>query len=135
MKRTNTFFLGIIILAIAAMLSTGCSSNSKEVLNANDTTKPICDSLIVQYANTIKPILAANCNICHSTINSGSLGGGIILDNYISVFNWVDTTTGSNLGTLYQNVLSGRMPKNASKLSACEIGKISKWIRTGAKNN
>jgi mono/diheme cytochrome c family protein len=131
MKKRTIAFSVLSVSIVAAMLATSCESTSKEVLF------PIagCDSSVTQYTNTIKPILDAQCNSCHSAANATTLGGGTILDNYNDVFNNVDTTTGGNLGSIYQDIITGRMPKSAAKLSDCEAGKIARWIKSGAQNN
>ena len=134
MKKRNLFIAAIGFIAATAILSTSCSSNSKEVLFANNP-QPICDTVNIKYSSTIKQIINANCISCHSASNSGALGGGTILDDYNNLFNNLDTTTGSGGGSLFININSGRMPKNQAKLSPCEIAKIGKWISEGAKNN
>ena len=134
MNKRNLFWGAVGLVVVTAMISTSCSSNSKEVLFANNL-QPICDTVNIKYSSTIKQIIDANCVSCHSASNSGALGGGTILDDYNNLFNNLDTTTGSGGGSLFININSGRMPKNQAKLSSCEIAKIGKWISEGAKNN
>jgi uncharacterized membrane protein len=131
MKRTK-IFLGIISVASAvAVLSSSCANNKKDVLYS-------CDSTNVSYSKTVKVVLENNCYSCHSTANSSSVGGGIVLDNHDAVFNFIDTTTGADGGTLLNDIkhTGNAMPKPpASKLRDCDIAKIAHWISEGGKDN
>jgi hypothetical protein len=134
MKKRNLFFGLLGLIAATTILSTSCTSTSKEVLFN-------CDSTNVSFAASIKPILVNNCNTCHSTTNAPNLGSGIVLDNYTDIINsgYVDDSTtianGGDGGRFYTDVVLGKMPKNATKLSVCDIAKIKNWVFAGAKNN
>ncbi len=127
MKKINTLLTFVVLSFSTIFLSTSCSSEKKELLFA-------CDSTNTTYT-AVKQILENNCYNCHATANAVNFANGIILDNYSSVNNWVDTTSGSSGGTLLVDVMNGRMPKGRSKLTDCEVSKITSWIRNGAKNN
>ena len=74
--------------------------------------------------------MTANCNVCHS---SAIASGGVITETYDGMH------VIANNGRLWLDVSwasSGDpMPKGGSKLSACDLGKIKKWINLGSPNN
>jgi mono/diheme cytochrome c family protein len=101
-----------------------------------DVTYPqpaICDTSNVRYSVEVKNILQANCYSCHAAAVANSLGSGNVLDNYNSVKQF------GQFGLLLNNILwtpgYNRMPKNAAKLSDCNIAIIRTWIRNGMPNN
>ncbi len=130
MKKIKLFFTLCAVSTSALLLATSCSSNKKEDLVAS------CDSVSVSYNSTVKPIIVANCNSCHSAANASSLGGGTVLDSYTTIMDYVDTTAADG-GTLLNDIrhLGNAMPKSASKLSVCDIAKVAHWISEGAKDN
>jgi hypothetical protein len=82
------------------------------------------------FTNDVMPILEARCNNCHS----GSFpSGNIKLDTYNDVM--IRVTDGSLMGSIRQTGGFSPMPKNASKLPACDIQKIADWIAAGSLNN
>jgi hypothetical protein len=89
-----------------------------------------CDTTNVTYSQTIAPIMAANCNVCHSTaIANGNVitdtwkGLSIVAKNE-QLWNAVDWTDGIN-----------NMPQAGSKLSDCNLAKINIWIKAGSLDN
>jgi hypothetical protein len=98
----------------------------------------ICDTTTITYAHDIAPIISANCyspgNGCHDAAGSSTSGydyqtniiplqanatdGSLVTD-----INWAPTRGHNN------------MPKNGTKLSACDIDKITRWVNLGARNN
>ena len=124
-KRLSLFL--VLIIIIFSICNTSCVNNNKEVLYG-------CDSTNVTYSKTIVSVLTNNCYQCHSNANSSSIGGGINLEGYSNVRNWVQPNN-TNGSILYTNVKSGRMPKNLPKISDCDIAKISNWIKNVAPNN
>jgi hypothetical protein len=124
----NKIPIGIFILACLLLLFPSCYNDNEYDLYPYPGTK--CDSSNVTYSQTIAPILSANCNICHSTAVAS---GGVVTDNYnglIIIANsgrlWIDVNWESG---------ADPMPKGGSKLSACDLGKIKKWINLGTPNN
>ena len=89
-----------------------------------------CDTAAYTYSGVIRNIIQNKCAGCH---NPASVGGNVDLSNYAGV-----NTVALN-GKLYGSIIhqSGfsPMPKNAAKLSDCEIKQIQKWISAGALNN
>lgn len=89
-----------------------------------------CDTTNVTYSGVVAPILETYCNGCHS---GNGPSGGIKTDNY----NDLQTTINSGQFRGAINHLSGfsAMPKNAPKLSDCNLLKINNWLDSGAPNN
>lgn len=86
-----------------------------------------CDTnQTVTYSNSVKSTMDTYCVGCH---NASSPGGGYALDTYNGVVNCANS--GRLVGAI--EWLSGysQMPKGGSKLNACQIAKIKKWIATG----
>ncbi|UEG51293.1 cytochrome c [Ferruginibacter lapsinanis] len=119
----------LLIFFIVAIINSSCESK-KEILMYGAKS---CDSSDVRYTGPITNIINANCNSCHATGVANSLGGGVALDNYAGLSFWAAN------GVLFDNVseASGAnpMPKNAPKLSDCDIAKIRIWINNGYPNN
>ena len=128
MKKITLFSSVLLVVIVTTLMSTGCVNNKKELLLA-------CDSVNVKYSSDIKQIIENNCNNCHANDNYSNFGGGYKLGSYDDLIMQVDTTSGSNGGSLLFDVKVGRMPKGRSKLTDCEIAKIEKWIKDGALNN
>ncbi|MDP2336331.1 MAG: c-type cytochrome domain-containing protein [Bacteroidota bacterium] len=88
-----------------------------------------CDTTSFKFTATIKPLIQTKCQGCH---NPASLGGGIDLSTYAGI------KSSAASGKLYGSVIWAngffKMPQN-SKLPACEITQIKKWIAAGSLNN
>ncbi len=89
-----------------------------------------CDTINYTYNNRIKPFLTTWCVGCHSTANPG---GGYDLSTYTGVVAAI--TNNRLMGTLQQAAGFSPMPKNAAKLSDCDINAVQKWITAGYLNN
>ena len=122
MKR----FLFITIILIAGLLQSGCYYDKHDLLNPNST----CDTTIVTYSGSVNPIITANCTGCHSGANAPL---GIQLDVYTNVN--IQALNGKLLGAITHSSGFSPMPKNGTKLSDCNIAKISKWVSSGAPDN
>ncbi|MCX6243160.1 MAG: cytochrome c [Bacteroidetes bacterium] len=88
-----------------------------------------CDTTNVTYSQTVAPIIATNCNTCHSGQNPT---GKINLDS------WPSLTVSVNNGKLVpaiEHTGPFPMPQGGSKLSDCDISRIKKWISNGAPDN
>ena len=89
-----------------------------------------CDTAVYTYSGAVKLVIQNKCVGCH---NPSSLGGNIDL----SAYNNARTVAlnGKLLGSVSQQPGYSPMPKNAAKLSDCEIRQIQKWINAGSLNN
>lgn len=94
-------------------------------------TKTTCDTTNVTYSQTIAPIMASNCNNCHNNSNNN---GGVKTDT------WDQLSIVAKDGRLSNAINwtyggSKNMPSGGSKLSDCDLAKISAWINAGAPDN
>lgn len=89
-----------------------------------------CDSTVFTYSGAVRPIMTAKCAGCH---NPANLGGNIDLSTYDAVK--VSAQNGKLYGSVSHQPGYSPMPKNAAKLSDCEIRQIQKWIAAGTLNN
>lgn len=117
-----------IYAAIAAFFLWACTYNNEEELYGN--LPGTCDTTTVSYATDILPLLQSNCYGCHSQAASM---GGINLEGHSRVKLFADN--GRLLGAVSHAPGFSPMPKNGSKLPACDINKIRRWINMGTPNN
>ena len=112
-------------LSCSILLASSCYYDNGEELYGLATT---CDTANVTYSVQITQILSQNCYQCHG--GNAANGAGIKLQDVNVVKNTV--TNGTLLGSVKH--LSGyeQMPKNAPKLSTCNIAVIEAWINKGA---
>ena len=99
---------------------------------AQNTTNcgTICDTLNFKYSTAISVIASTYCIGCHG---GAAPSAGINLTSYAGV------AAVAQSGRLYNAVTHAAgyspMPKNAAKLSDCQITQIRKWIEDGTPNN
>lgn len=120
--------LNIRVLLLSLGLAS-CTNDSEEELYGN-TDPANCDLSQVTYALTVKPILQQNCYSCHG---GGIAEGSVTLDDYPGVKTQLDK--GKLLASIRHLPGHPPMPKNAPKLSECNIARIAKWYDAGAPNN
>jgi mono/diheme cytochrome c family protein len=121
MKNTSIFLTLTSLLLAFSMF--GCFYDNEEELYPGG-----CDTTNVTYLKSIAPLFTAHCNSCHYT---GNPDGYPVTDNYNDVKkNIVKITNSINY---IQN--APKMPKDAPKLSDCELTKIDIWVRNGMPNN
>lgn len=119
-----TFFLLLFSFTLA-----GCYYDKESELypdtSCGDTTN-------VTYAQSIAPIMVANCNTCHSSSNPS---GGVITNTYEGL------SVQAKNGMLWYAVnwegpAQTQMPQGSNDtLSICDRTKIKKWIDAGSPNN
>ena len=112
------------------MFIVACSKENKQDLLP---VVPIpCDTVGMQYARDIVPILEINCYRCHGIGNTAG-SSGILLEGYDNIKPYAQD------GTLYGNVTHSPgydpMPYELPKLDECTINKILDWILQGSPNN
>ena len=128
-KYKSLLFITAIATSIAGLNS--CTKNKTEDMVIKEST---CDSVkVISYKNDVQPLLNNNCGAqagCHS---NGSASGGVKLES------WQGTnevaTTGLLMKTIKHESGVSFMPKGGSKLDACYIAIIGKWVRDGSLNN
>jgi len=89
-----------------------------------------CDTALFTYSGAIKNTIQNKCVGCH---NPASLGGSVDLSTYTGIK--TVALNGKLYGSVTQQPGFAAMPKNATKLSDCEIKQIQKWINAGSLNN
>ena len=117
-------------LIAALLVWSGCTYKKEvEVYPAAS----VCDTSNVRYSVEVTNIISANCYSCHATAVANSSGGGNRLEGYANLK--IYASSGVLLSVLNHEQGYSPMPKNASKLSDCDIAKIRTWIRIGMPNN
>lgn len=116
------------LLLVFMIISLGCYKDKRELLYPENN----CDTTNVTFVKDIQASMNQSC--ATSGCHQGAVpAAGINLANYAGVKIIVDN--GALMGTVNHNPGFSPMPKNAAKLSACEISKINAWINKGALNN
>lgn len=103
----------------------------KENLETKFPPETDCDTSAITFAQSVLPIMAAKCNMCHA--QGSSSGAGIVLSDYTGVKQQVDNNR--LLGSIIHASGFSPMPKGGGKLNECEILLIDTWIKAGAINN
>lgn len=93
-----------------------------------NTTTSTCVTTNMSFVNNVLPIFASNCNGCH---NSTAPAGGINLTTYAGT----KAASTRLVGSISHTAGYIPMPSSTTKLSACDISKISAWISQGTINN
>ncbi|MBK6936413.1 MAG: hypothetical protein IPH18_05670 [Chitinophagaceae bacterium] len=96
----------------------------------NNSCAGRCDTAVFTYSGAIKPLMDNKCTGCH---NPSNLGGSVD----VSTYNGVKTIAinGKLIGSITHQPGFSPMPKNAAKMSDCEITQVQKWIAAGTPNN
>jgi uncharacterized membrane protein len=89
-----------------------------------------CDTSNFKYSTAVSVITSAYCVGCHA---GSAPSAGINLSSYAGV------AAAAQSGRLYNAITHtagySPMPKNAAKLSDCQITQVRKWIQSGTPNN
>lgn len=126
MEIKNAVLLLAVSLFVLLVSTTGCYYDKEEILYPQS----VCDTSSVTYSSSVVPILVSNCTSCHG---GSTPSAGIKLDAYADVK--IQVTNGKLWGSVSHAVNFSPMPKNAAKMSNCNLSKIKKWIDAGALNN
>lgn len=109
-----------------ALIGKWINEGAKNTTNCNNT----CDSNQFKYGANISIIINSYCTGCHS---GTAASGNIDLSTYNTVK--IQATNGRLVGAVTHAAGYSAMPKNANKLSDCQITQIKKWVTAGALNN
>ena len=120
-----------ILLLFLIIWANGCYYDNEETLYPDLNTN--CDLTNVTFTGSVKPILADNCLMCHSTASASASGGGVKLENFSDVSVYVSNN--KLYGSISQSSGFAAMPKGGNKLGSCALQTIKKWIDNGALNN
>ncbi len=128
MKLMRSRVSPMLAIGISILILSGCYYDKEAILypdSANCT--PVANP---SFTSDILPLINAKCNMCHG---GSSPSAGIKLDTHTEVVKYANT--GSLMGSINHASGYSAMPKNASKMSACQIDKIQAWINSGMPNN
>lgn len=119
------------LLIACIILTSSCYYDKEDLLYGGSNSGPCTDSTgAVSYSQKVVPVFQQLCYSCH---NSSFPSGGILMGTYTA-----DKAIGQN-GTLYgsinHSVGFSPMPKGMSKMTACQIATIKKWVDAGMQNN
>ena len=134
MKLTMKHILPLA--AIALLIVTGCYNDKADKLYPEPTTTTpggnTCDTANMSFTTNIKPIISQYCAVAGCHDNATAIAG-YDLSNYTGV---QQSVTGARLlGVINHQSGFSPMPKNMSKLSDCNINKITAWVNQGALDN
>lgn len=115
-----------LTVAQKTLIGKWINEGAKNTVNCNNT----CDSNQFKYGANISVIMSTYCTGCHS---GAAPSGNIDLTTYNYVKQQV--TNGRLEGSVTHTSGYSPMPKNANKLSDCQIAQIKKWVAAGALNN
>jgi hypothetical protein len=115
-----------LTIAQKALIGKWINEGAKNTTNCNNT----CDSNQFKYSANISIIINSYCTGCHS---GTAASGNIDLSTYNTVK--IQATNGRLVGAVTHAAGYSAMPKNANKLSDCQITQIKKWVTAGALNN
>ncbi len=97
----------------------------------NNGCEADCDTSLVGFASSIKPMIDQFCVGCHGTAQPQA---GISLTNYQEISE--QAANGALLGTVQGNSpYFAPMPPGANELSDCQIQTLEIWIQDGYPNN
>ncbi|MEI6950205.1 c-type cytochrome [Paraflavisolibacter sp. H34] len=130
MKR---IYSSLLTITISGLIFVACSKDDEQTVSQPDTPAGggnTCVTANMKFSTDIKPILQANCFACHG---NGLTRDGVNLDTYANVKTVADN--GRLVGAITHASGFTPMPRNAPKLSDCDISKIQAWIAQGTKDN
>jgi len=122
----------ILFVALVAILFSSCYNDKADKLYPQPVVTT-CDTSAPTYSLVVKPIITANCALsgCHDGTS------GVAFQTLGTSYNGLKITV--NNGQLLQSINHtgglSVMPKNAAKLSDCDISKITAWVNAGAQDN
>lgn len=111
-----------LISVVTVLVCVSCKKDNKQ------TVAPVtgCDTVNVTYS-TVEPIFKNNCIVCHSPTGGASdlTSETAIKGSYTSleIINSINHLSGGNRN----------MPRGGSKMSDCDIKKITIWLNNQTK--
>lgn len=82
----------------------------------------------ITYAGVVSPIFEANCRRCHATAVANTLGGGNDFGSYASISSYPQA---SLMGSIKHSAGYDPMPKDAPRISDCDIARLEAWYAKG----
>lgn len=96
----------------------------------NQCSSNNCDTLVVSFAQQIRPVINTHCLGCHS---GAAPSGGIALASHAQIVQ--AASTGRLLGSMRHEAGYSPMPQGGNKLNDCTILQFKKWIENGSPDN
>lgn len=124
------------LAATAVVMAAGCYNDKADQLYPEPTNPGgggnTCDTANMSFATNIKPILKQFCTDlgCHT---GNGAPGTYLLNAYGGTKTYVDNNR--LLGAIRHENGFTAMPQGTSKLSDCNINKITAWVNQGALDN
>jgi uncharacterized membrane protein len=140
--KTNKLYLVLGLTLLIVTVLSACGTQATQTIPdtapapSNAIASP-ANSAPVSFAKNVLPIFESRCVKCH---------GGEQTRKNLNLKTYASVMTGSSNGVvitpsdaanslLAKQIISGKMPKNGSKLTPAEIQLIVDWINAGAQNN
>jgi hypothetical protein len=140
MKNKAIIFLSVFILCYACEYKKYDDIKPKSNGNGGSASVSIpvipCDSAaaVISYSKHIAPLLENQCGSQNSCHNNVGAGGNITLQDYNGVS--YAAATGKLVSCIVWDGSTKFMPQNTStKIDACYIAEIQKWVNNGFPNN
>ena len=117
------------LAVFVVLILNSCTKNKGTTQALNNSS---CDTAVITYSGTIKPIISANCSIsgCHDSATAAS---GYDMVTYAGLDQAVQN--GRLVGAIEHLPYYSPMPASGGQLSQCQIDDIVAWINQGALNN
>lgn len=119
---------------IAMFIAAGCYNDKADKLYPEPGTPggSTCDTANISYSATVKPVVDQYCGLsgCH---DAATPSFGYDLTTYAGLK--MAHTNGRLLGAIHQQTGFQPMPKGMSKMSDCNLNKITAWVNQGTLNN
>jgi len=106
----------LLLLSSLFLFVVSCSSDSDDELIEDTPTT-------ITYSNTIRPIMSAKCTGCH--------GDPLTNNAPMPLITYENVKDATESRGLINQVESGNMPKNGTKLSSAQIANIKTWKTNG----
>ncbi len=125
-RRKPRLLAGGLLLCIIVLMQESCYYDNEVYLYG---AAP-CDTTGITYNQKIAPLIADRCFPCHTAANANA---GVVVEGYDALKAYVNDS--SLMCVVRHESGCSPMPKNAAKLSACEIQLLQLWINQGSPNN
>jgi hypothetical protein len=128
----------VALISVCLVGFYSCEYNKYDDIKPKDVlvTPVPCDSsaAVISYSKHIAPLMEYQCgskNTCHSNVGAG---GNISLEDYNGVS--YAAATGQLMSCIVWDGATEFMPENTStKMDACYISEIQRWVNAGFPNN
>jgi hypothetical protein len=123
-------FVATILTGFLLAMLSSCYYDKEELLYGQSNATCADTAATVSYAQKVVPLFQQYCYSCHSgNFPSGNISmGSYTLDKVIA-------QNGKLMGSINHASGFSPMPKGMSKLTACQIASVKKWIDTNMPNN